>query len=203
MTPRSRWAVGLLLLTALVAAPPQISGQEAEPFLHGPLGPYRGRVVELLTERPLQGALVIIAWEFDPHNDGGRTIFAFREILTDAAGQFVVEASAIETTPPPRTYPPRVLVYTPGYVTFPRERGRRFGRPAARFAGAGDVVALKPVRDAEERIEALNTFIASLERLPGRPPDAPSTESTRLMLEELAHFGIHPVPDPARPGDKP
>ncbi len=181
----------LLLLLGLLSAlcqPPLVWGQEAEPYLHGPQGPYRGRVVELLTERPLPGALIIVVWESDRDDDGGRSVFALRETLTDAAGEFMVDASAIEAVPPPRAYPPRLLIYKPGYVTYPRERGRRFGVPASRFTGSGRVVQLKPVRDEEERAEAFNTFVASLGGFTGDPVGGLLSESARVFREELERF---------------
>jgi hypothetical protein len=181
--------VGLLaVLTALVTTvpTPRLLAQEPEAYLREPEGPYRGRVVELLTEKPLEGALVLTIWERD--EDGDRVVVAVREVLTDAAGAFVVAATEIEGSLPPRAFPPRTLVYKQGYVTLPRELGPRFGVPARRFAGEGAVVALKPVRDGEEWTEAFHIFYRSVGRLRGeRLPEA-LRQSLRLSQEGIELF---------------
>lgn len=192
MKTATRAMLATLFLTALSVAPGIVRGvasQQREPFLDGPRGPYRGQVVELLTDKPLEDALVLVVWESDTGNDGGRDPFAYRELVTNTAGEFVVDATGIETALPPRTFPPRLLVYKPGYVTFPRQSSRfRFGAPTARFVRAGDVIPLKPAKDMEERAEALNTVAASLGGVPNLGPDNPFPESGRIMRAELEYL---------------
>lgn len=171
-------ALATLLTTAFVL---HGAAQETEPYLPAPEGPYSGRVVELLTERPLEGALVVTVWERD--RDGIRTVVAAREILTDAAGAFQIESTELEATLPSRVFAPRTLVYKHGYVTIPRELGPRFGVPTRRFVGAGAVVALKPVRDGEEWTEAFHTFYRSVERLRGERLSEFLPQSERLYRE--------------------
>jgi hypothetical protein len=122
-------------------------------------------VVELLTDRPLPGALVMFVW---PQGAGGelgtgRLTFALRETITDATGTFVIDAADIEATAPVEALAPRMLVWKPGYVSLPREYGPRFGVPVAWLSQRGGIIALKPVSGFEERIMAFNVAVMSVE----------------------------------------
>jgi hypothetical protein len=206
MRPRvwiaARPALGLAVVLGLLGLGPIAShGQDPEPHLTGPQGPYRGRVVELLTEAPLPGALVVMAWEFDPASDGGRSLLALREARTDAAGEFSIDAAAIEAALPPRAFGPRFLVYKPGYVTYPREPGRRIGAPAARLTGRGSTVPLKPVRDAEERAEAFNALVSAVTRWVGATGADLLPEYRQVFREELERF-MREAPTPPAPTER-
>jgi hypothetical protein len=163
------------------------AAQEPEHYLQSPEGPYRGRVVELLTEKPLEGALVLTVWEQD--QDGARVVVAVREVLTDATGVFRIESTEIEGSLPPRVFAPRTLIYKHGYVTLPREVGALFGVPTRRFAGKDAVVALKPVRDGEEWTEAFHTFYESLQRLRGDGIRERLPQSLRAF-QEAVQFAV-------------
>lgn len=182
-----------MALSATLSLAAAAHGQGPGPAAAGSPAIYDGRVVELLTEQPIAGALVVFLWEFDGDYRVGREMFALREVLTDAAGRFRVDATAIEASAPPGARPARFLVYKPGYVASPRERGPEFGNPAARLREGRGVVALKPVKDLEERVEAYNTFAASTNRLAG-------DEIRRLWREELQYFMKH---WPQTPGETP
>ncbi len=186
---------GVLALGALGWAGAATAQSEAEgPYLQGPQGPYRGRIVDTVTGQPLAEAVVVIFWEqLDSQIPGHTTTIAAREALTDAAGGFVLDASAIEGTLPPRTLPPRVLIFKPGYATFPRKFGSPPGAPAAPFTGSGTTVMLTPVSDPEDRVEYFNIFMASLKAAWGFPTPrdpGPLPETARLTFQELKHFGV-------------
>ena len=146
----------LVLLGGVLLAPwavPVALAQDPEPYLRSPQGPYRGRVVDAETGQPLSGALVIAIWQAeDVQFKDVRRFVAVREVLTDAAGQFVLDASAIEASPPPRMFPPRLFIYTPGYTSFPGKPG--YGAPAAAFVGTGSVVRLRQLTRGEEQAES-------------------------------------------------
>jgi len=143
-----------------------LSGQaeEAEPYLRAPQGPYRGRVVEVRTGRPIRGALVLAIWQEDVAGEGGPPFlpYAFRETLTDGPGRFLIDGTAIETNPPLLALPPRFIIFARGYTPFPEDATFPLGAPAAPFRGRGRVIRLRPTPDGEDRIESFNTFVAMI-----------------------------------------
>ncbi len=187
------------MLLALAGA---AAGQQA-----APAKVYQGRVVELLTERPIEGALVLVGWEAIVPSQGGEVLYALRELLTDATGAFRVEAGAIEAAAPPTALRPGLIVYKPGYVTVPRERSApEFGIPVASLEARRGVIALKPVRDLEERSEAYNSFVAQTKRLQGDLGGGTLDQTQRLWREELVYLvrelggwvpGMPKKPDPS------
>ena len=198
--PRLGRRIGLALLTfalvSEVAGPraPVARRHDTEPYLSVPQGSYRGRVVELLTGQPISGVTVVILWEFiNPQDGEQRNVFALREALTDATGAFSVDASSIETNPPPRAFPPRVLIYKPGYASFPHEVRYPVGEPATPFAGTGMTVRLRLLRTQEDRIEAFNAFVMSVNGLrmtsSGVSPHGVSLERTfQVINQEFRYF---------------
>jgi hypothetical protein len=183
MRVRARVVVALLgMLPAVVASLPESGAGGATRTSH-----YRGRVVELLTERPIPGALVAFAWFWTPEQETAWWSWAYEETLTDHTGSFWIDASAVEADMPPAARMPRMLVYKPGYATLPRERSVLFGVPAARLTAEGGVVALRPLKDLQERIDAFNLVMGSWSRLKG--PRGPRREDvSRLMQEEDAEL---------------
>lgn len=190
--------LGAWLLAGAVFALSSRAQEAPEPYLHGPQGPYRGRVVEATTERPIADALVVFIWQReDVQIDGFRNFVAAREGATDPTGTFVLEADAIETTPPFLARPPRVIIYAPGYLPFPETRMAPGGASSLPFRGDGMVVALRPARTEEDRIRSFNTFIALLSRfrlfevVEAPPPSHPPLGLVKQAIrEEFAHFGF-------------
>lgn len=81
-------------------------------------GPYRGRVVELETAKPIEGAIVAAEWL--------RTVlpffmpaFDFKETLTDKDGEFILPKNWGITYPFSKIDKPRVVVFKPGYLGYP------------------------------------------------------------------------------------
>jgi hypothetical protein len=166
---------------------------------------YQGRVVELLTERPIEGALVVVGWQAD-HPREGRVLYALREVLTDGNGAFGVEAGTIEGMAPEGALRPGLLAYKPGYVPVPREARAEFGIPVAWLEPRSGVIALKPVRDLDERVEAFNAFVGQTNGLTGNLGGGTLDEIQRFVREELRYLaeqlGARPqgLPRPSPPG---
>ena len=171
--------------------------QELEPYLRGPQGAYHGRVMDVVTSQPVTGALVLIFWDAPaPAIYGLRWVVVLRELLTDSAGEFFLDASEIENGLLPEVFPPRVVIYKSGYTIFPKEVSTRIGEPAARFSGQGETVWVRSLSRPDDRIEAFNTFVVILNRLKFAR-ETPIPESMRVIKEELDYFGIKPV-EPGR-----
>lgn len=134
----SSWLLGLVLsivMTNACAAQPREEGDEV--YLHGTRGPYRGRVVDTTTKKPIAGAVVLAVWYYDvPALVQMNTKYHDAlEVLSDTQGFFAVESPQIEQSAPPRTTFPVFTIFKPGYVPFegwfasPEAMAHRQARP--------------------------------------------------------------------------
>ncbi len=108
--------LGLLLLTGYAIAVAQ-TGQPLEQYLSGPRGPYRGRVLDAETGKPLASVVVVVVWRRDrvmPFHSKSEH-YAAREALTNADGEFVIDADDVERNAPKRTLRPFFTIFLPGY----------------------------------------------------------------------------------------
>ena len=179
--------LGLLMLTWCAAAVAQ-TGQPLEPHLNGPGGPYRGRVLDAETGKPLAGVVVVAVWRRDrimPLHSRSEH-YAAREALTNADGEFVIDANDMERNAPKRTRHPFFTIFLPGYgrpqvpAGTPPTLTRRF------YEGPGNTVELPQLKTKEERLAHLRKI-----DLYGAPfTEVP--EFTRLINQERVMLGLEP-----------
>ena len=195
-----RLAAALALLLVAVGGA-RAAAEDEEGVLRAPAGPYRGRVVDGQTGRPVPDALVVILWQrFDDEIQGLRRLVTARETFTDSNGAFVHDVGTLESKLPPETLTPRLLVFRPGFTSVPS--GPQVSPPgvsASQLTGPGGVATVTPVSDYEDRAEAFNTFIAMLSNAQLFPPTGlPDTEE--LIRFELQSLGVRPLPVTPRGG---
>ncbi len=150
--PHAAWtwgAFGLTLVAMLCGADSPAGGGELwERYLKGYQGPYRGRVIDAETKQPLAGAAVVAIW----HREKIQliqlsTVFHdAREVLTDANGEFVLDAPDVEREAPAKTLRPYFVFFTPGYAL---ARGTHEAR--------GETIGLRRLRTQKERLAELPT----------------------------------------------
>lgn len=179
--------LGLLMLTWSGAAVAQ-TGQPLERYLNGHRGPYRGRVLDAETGKPLAGVVVVAVWRRDrimPFHSRSEH-YAAREALTNADGEFVIDAEDVERNAPKRTLRPFFTIFLPGYG-----RGRSEPGPTPRsgmnfFEGVGNTVELLKLKNKEERLAYLRQI-----DLYGAPfTEVP--EFARLINQERVTLGLEP-----------
>jgi hypothetical protein len=85
MRPRYYIPIGILIVFLIVAAVYVVSA-----------GPYKGRLLDKTTGRPVSGAVVVGYWAFKSINVGGGTTYCLdaRETVTDERGEFTIPVSA-------------------------------------------------------------------------------------------------------------
>lgn len=82
-------------------------------------GPYRGKVVELETGNPIEGAVVAGQWHIDKFPNLQR-ICESKETLTDRNGEFELPTAwCFSGVPLAKLHKPNVVVFKPGYLGYP------------------------------------------------------------------------------------
>ena len=81
-------------------------------------GPYRGKVVELETGKPIEGAVVAARWTIEPFVHTERICDA-KETVTDKNGEFELPKGSCTSHPLAQMYGPYVVVFKPGYLAYP------------------------------------------------------------------------------------
>jgi hypothetical protein len=181
---RAAWRLSgfaLLIMALTPGEPPRATGT-AEPH-----GPYSGRVVDATTGQPLAGAGVFVFWEYETAQASPRT-HAFREARTNERGEFLVHSAGIDASLPPRSLPPTILVFQPGYRHYPDDPQQPRGAPARLFARPGSDVRLAPVTGQEARMEAASDFFTAVKT--GREHGPLAWE---LVQEELRQQSRTPI----------
>jgi len=80
-------------------------------------GPYRGKVVELETGKPIEGAVVAARWTIEPFVHTERICDA-KETLTDKNGEFELPKGSCTSHPFAEMYKPSVVIFKPGYLGY-------------------------------------------------------------------------------------
>jgi len=81
-------------------------------------GPYRGKVVELETEKPIEGAVVAAKWMIEPYIRPEKVCDA-KETITDKNGDFELPKGSCFCQPFAKINTPAVVVFKPGYLGYP------------------------------------------------------------------------------------
>jgi hypothetical protein len=155
-------------------------------------GPWRGQVVDVETDRPLEGVVVLAVWDkISPGMIHHRREFHdVDEVVTDTQGRFVIPARSRLTLNPLVTIDgPNLLMFKGGY-------GERGSRNLPQFASKHDVwelmektgvvFTLKPVRTRKERSETW----------PFVPFEVPSLKIPRFfdaINRERRSYGFEPI----------
>jgi hypothetical protein len=199
--PRHFWPVAAFALIVLALPSPARSQESEDTLLRVAAGPYRGRVLDAGTGRPIPDAVVVILWQrLDDEIAGLRRLVTALETFTNSNGEFVHDVRAVEAKLPPRTLAPRLLMFRPGYTPVPdRPQVRPPGVAAARFAGPDATATMTAVSDLEDRSEAFNTFVAMLSAAQLFPATQ-LPDTAELLRFELQTLGARPLPDPSRGG---
>ncbi len=188
-------ALAVLFLLGLAGQVSTAAAQDEDTLLTAPAGPYRGRVVDAQTGRPIPDAVVVILWQrLDDQIDGVRRLVTAQETFTDSKGEFVHEVHLVEAKLPPRTLTPRLMIFRPGYTPVPdRPQVRPPGVSAVRFSVPDATATMTAVSDPEDRSEAFNTFVAMLSAA-HLFPGTHLPDTAELLRFELQSLGVRPLP---------
>ena len=160
--------------------------REPERFLKGPAKPYRGKVVDAETGAPIAGAVVIAVWEREFTHAAGRLheFYDAQEVLTDQAGDFLLDPSEIESRAPFNTLHPMFRIYKPGYGFYPRYQVSPTIIPRDAFRQEMTVVSLRKARTVEERTRNLSVVTHA--------PDEKQPNLLKAISVERVGLGLSP-----------
>lgn len=161
--------------------------REPERFLKGPPRPYRGKVVDAETGAPIAGAVVIAVWEREFTGAGGRLheFYDAQEVLTDQAGEFVLDPTEIEGRAPFNALHPEFRIYKPGYGFYPRYQVSPTIISRDAFRQEVTLVRLRRFLTREERMKNLSVQY-------GHVPDEKQNHLLRAVNTERIGLGLSP-----------
>lgn len=81
-------------------------------------GPYKGKVVDIKTGKPIEGAVVAALWTIESVPHAQRTCDA-EETITDKNGEFILPKGSCVSHPLAKIFKPDVVVFKPGYLGYP------------------------------------------------------------------------------------
>lgn len=109
----------IVLAVIMFAASPVFAGG----WIYYTDGPFKGKVIDLETGAPIEGAVVAGVWYVDQYGGAGGVLAAFcdaKETLTDKNGDFEVpRASCWHWWPFSNLGSPSFTVFKPGYLGYP------------------------------------------------------------------------------------
>jgi len=186
--------LGLLVMSWSGAAGAQ-TGQALERYVNGHRGPYRGRVLDAGTGKPLAGVVVVAVWRRDrimPLHSRSEH-YAARETLTNADGEFVIDADDVERNAPKRTWHPFITIFLPGYGRYRSPAGTSTTVTQKFFEGPGTTVELPRLNTREERLAYLD-WLSPYDRSPEPFKEIP--RFIQLFNNERVALGLPPYPKP-------
>lgn len=115
-----RMLVIVLFVTGLLSSQPAFASSAT--FYYSD-GPWSGKVIDVETKAPIEGAVVLAVWQKVYATPAGDNSYFFDavEVLTDRNGEFLIpKFKALNMMPVIRRIRgPRFTIYKPGYPTFP------------------------------------------------------------------------------------
>lgn len=163
-------------------------------------GPWKGRVIDVETREPLEGAVVLAFWErvYRTPAGGSSYFYEAKEVLTDKEGMFEMPAYTPINLLPLISYlrGPEFVVFKPGYGKIQMYIGKYLTGKAVEpkemvlsgntYRLAPGVIELPRLKTREERLRVLD----------GLPPSVPDNEMPKLIQlmnkEEIA-LGLQPT----------
>lgn len=167
-------------------------------FLYHSDGPYRGKVVDLETGEPIEGAVVAAEWTLT------HRFCDAKETVTDKNGEFILpKGSCFSFWPFTEMYSPEVVVFKPGYLgypplgsTFEEGKGRMPGFTGHEFQNKKDynIIRLgKPKTRMERELTHSHAHIFTFDECYDKLPVL-----LRLINEEAGNLGLGEIGRPEK-----
>lgn len=166
-------------------------------------GPWKGKIIDIETKEPLEGAVVLAVWERVYRTPAGPNSYFYeaKEVLTDKEGGFEIPSYSPINLLPIISYlrGPHFTVFKPGYLSLsdvdfgdfflsgtkeaPMELKEMSGKV---FRLAPRIIELPKLKTKEERLRVIGS-------LPPSIPDQAMPNLIKLMNVEEINLGLQPT----------
>lgn len=130
-------------------------------------GPWKGKIIDIETKEPIEGAVVLAVWERAYRTPAGdnTSFYEAKEVLTDKEGNFEIPAYRPINLLPIISYirEPRFIIFKPGYLSIEISLSENVTDKEAELPENGKVFRLSPglielpkLKTREERIKNLH-----------------------------------------------
>ncbi len=168
-------------------------------------GPWKGRIIDIETKEPIEGVVVLAAWQRAYRTPAGDNTYFYnaKEVLTDKEGRFEIPSYRPINLLPIISYirEPEFTIFKPGYLSLssvgfggfflertkeePLERKDIRGKT---FRLAPGIIELPKLKTREERLEAQSDAIPL-----GEVPDDKMPALLNLINAERKNLGVDPT----------
>ncbi|MFZ3090793.1 MAG: hypothetical protein WA240_09260 [Nitrospirota bacterium] len=130
-------------------------------------GPWRGKIIDIETKEPLEGAVVLAVWERVYRTPTGDSSYFYeaKEVLTDKEGRFEIPSYTPINFVPLLSYMrgPHFTIFKPGYLSIEwwhgeyflegsTEKTVKFEKYEKKYILAPGIIELPPLKTREERL---------------------------------------------------
>lgn len=159
-------------------------------------GPWKGRIIDIETKEPIEGAVVLAVWMRAYRTPAGDNTYFYnaKEVLTDKEGRFEISAYRPINLLPIISYikKPEFTIFKPGYLRIEVSLDENVTNKAVEltewrlgktFKISSGIIELPKLKTREER----------LRNIPGGPTDVGGDKLPilyKLINEERRHLGL-------------
>lgn len=161
-------------------------------------GPWRGKIIDIETKEPLEGAVVVAVWERVYRTPTGDSSYFYeaKEILTDKEGKFEIPSYTPINLLPIISYMsgPEFTIFKPGYGSLQMELGKYLSgkKEIKPYSGKLSEYMIKVSHGVIE-LQKLKTREERVRNIPGGPTDIGPKKLPlfyKLINEERKYLGL-------------
>ncbi len=163
-------------------------------------GPWKGRIIDIETKEPIEGAVVLAVWQRAYRTPAGDNTYFYKakEVLTDKEGRFEVPAYRPINLLPIISYirEPEFTIFKPGYLSLSSrhleenviDKPAEFKRNEKVYRLAPGIIELPKLKTRGERLEAQSDALPL-----GGIPDEKMPALLNLINTERKSLGLDPI----------
>lgn len=175
-------------------------------------GPWKGRIIDIETKEPIEGAVVLAVWDrnYRTPTGGNSYFYEAKEVLTNKEGRFEIASYTPINLLPLISYieGPYFTIFKPGYGSLSRSGLEKYflGKgvdpkegeiSGKRYRFALGLIELPPLKTREERLDKLPLGLTYYDETVKK-----AKNYMRLLNIERRELGLDPIPIPENGGRK-